>query len=107
MILRKIYYWLELKRHQYKKPLELKKIQEKRLRAIIKHAYENVPFYKELFDKHEVKPTDIKTVRDLRRLPIITKKDNAILALRSLEKNIATAIPEIDIMLTTISNPIS
>ena len=75
MILRKIYYWLELKRHQYKKPLELKKIQEKRLRAIIKHAYENVPFYKELFDKHEVKPTDIKTVRDLRRLPIITKKD--------------------------------
>lgn len=50
-------------------------LQEKRLRAIIGYAYSTVPFYHKLFDDNEIKPSDIKTVADLKRIPITTKKD--------------------------------
>ena len=73
--IRALYYIAQLRRHQWLKEEELAKIQEKRLRAIIKHAYHNVPFYRELYDSVGIKPEDIKSTEDLRKLPIITKKD--------------------------------
>jgi phenylacetate-CoA ligase len=45
------------------------------LQRQITAAYRYVPFYRDLFDKHKVSPFDIKTIDDLNRLPIITKKD--------------------------------
>ncbi len=41
----------------------------------IKHVYDNVPYYKNLMDKKGVKPDDIKTIDDLRKLPFLTKAD--------------------------------
>jgi len=35
----------------------------------------NVPFYHKLFDAYNVKPTDISTISDLKRIPIVTRKD--------------------------------
>jgi len=66
-------YLVEFRKNQWLKTPELEKIQEKKLRAIISHAYHNVPFYHKLFDSVGVKPEDIKTVDDLSRIPIITK----------------------------------
>ena len=60
---------------QWKSYEELRELQEKKLRAIIKHAYENVPFYHEKFEKAGVCPDDIKTVEDLQKLPITTKEE--------------------------------
>lgn len=54
---------------------ELQKYQNKKLRALIKHAYENVPYYHHEWKKLNLKPEDIKTVKDLRKIPIITKED--------------------------------
>ncbi len=71
----KYFYITQLKRHQYCSEIKLKEIQEKRLRKIIKHAYTNVQFYNELFRSAKIKPSDIKTVKDLKKLPVITKKD--------------------------------
>jgi phenylacetate-CoA ligase len=51
------------------------KIQENRLRMIIVHAYHNVPYYRELFDSRGIKPEEIRTVKDLQKLPITTKKE--------------------------------
>ncbi len=48
---------------------------DKRLRAIVKHAYETVPYYKKLFDKAEVDYHQIKTIDDLQIIPITTKDD--------------------------------
>ena len=62
-----------LRRNAWLKRSELERIQQKKLRAIIKHAYNNVPFYHKLFDSVGVKPDDIKTVDDLSKIPIITK----------------------------------
>jgi len=48
-------------------------MQCKKLRAVIKHAYENVPFYHRKFDKAGIKPDDIQSVNDLSKVPVTTK----------------------------------
>jgi phenylacetate-CoA ligase len=49
--------------------------QNEQLRAIIKHAYQNIPYYHRQFDKLHLKPQDINTKEDLQKLPILTKSD--------------------------------
>jgi len=63
-----------LKKSQWWSESELKDYQNKKLRALIKHAYENVPYYTELFKKLKLTPSDIKTTDDLYKLPLLTKK---------------------------------
>ena len=46
-----------------------------KLKKLVKHAYENVPLYKEKWDEAGVSPTDLKTIEDLEKFPIITKED--------------------------------
>ncbi|MDO8620281.1 MAG: hypothetical protein Q7R64_02950, partial [bacterium] len=43
------------------------------LKKTLRHAYHNVPFYRELWDAYRVRPEDIRTSRDLRRLPLTSK----------------------------------
>jgi phenylacetate-CoA ligase len=52
---------------------ELRVIQERKLRTLLNHAYENVPFYRRLFDSVGVKPKDITKSEDLYKIPTITK----------------------------------
>jgi len=75
VFLRALWYCYELSRNQWLKPAELKKLQEKRLKAILRHAYENVPLYHKKFDSVGIKPEDIRTVEDLTKLPFTTKKE--------------------------------
>lgn len=49
--------------------------QNRRLRVLVAHAYENVPYYRRLFDRTRLKPRDIRTVADLSAIPITSKKD--------------------------------
>src|SRR4030067_3122600 len=60
---------------QWLKPSELRKLQDKRLRGIVKHSYENVPYYRNVFKQAKITPNDIKTTDDLTKIPILTKKD--------------------------------
>lgn len=46
---------------------------DKKLNQIIAHAYNNVPYYKSLFDEYGVNPEKIKTIDDLSVLPVLTK----------------------------------
>lgn len=50
-------------------------IQLKRLQTTIERIYVTVPFYKKAFDKAGIKPSDIKSLDDLKRLPFTTKLD--------------------------------
>jgi len=54
---------------------KLKKHQNKRLRKIVKYAYENSLFYHDRFKKVGIYPSDIRTVSDLNKLPILRKDD--------------------------------
>jgi len=47
----------------------------RRLRLLLEHAYENVTYYRKLFDREGLKPRDIRTVEDLRLIPVTGKGD--------------------------------
>ncbi|GAA2441532.1 phenylacetate--CoA ligase [Streptomyces lavendulocolor] len=54
---------------------ELAALQVERLRATLHHAYENVGFYRQAFDKAGLRPEDCRTLGDLARFPFTTKAD--------------------------------
>src|SRR5687768_14363962 len=54
--------------------------QERRLRELVHHAYERVPYYHRLFDDARIKPADIRTIADLHLIPITTKETLRALA---------------------------
>ncbi len=54
---------------------EMEALQLKRLQEIVAYAYENVPFYKKKYDEAGVKPSDIQTLKDIEKLPFVTKAD--------------------------------
>jgi phenylacetate-CoA ligase len=53
----------------------LEAIQLKRLQALVEKVYATVPFYKSAFDEKGVKPGDIRSLEDLRKLPFTLKQD--------------------------------
>ena len=54
---------------------ELEALQLERLQWTVRHAYENVPFYRRRFDEMGVHPDDIQQLSDIEKLPFTTKND--------------------------------
>ncbi len=54
---------------------ELAALQLERLHWSLRHAYDNVPTYRRLFDEREVRPQDLKSLEDLRHFPFTTKSE--------------------------------
>ena len=44
-------------------------------KRIIQYAYDKIPFYKELYDKHNFNPKSLLTEGDWSQVPIVTRKD--------------------------------
>lgn len=65
----------QLRNNQWLKTSELEELQAKKLRAMIKHAYENTEFYHSKLKTAGIKPHDIKTVEDLKKIPFTTKSE--------------------------------
>jgi phenylacetate-CoA ligase len=63
-----------LDKTQWWSPPELEKYQLKKLKQLLKHANDNVPFYHEMFKKLNFKPENVSSVKDLNKLPILTKE---------------------------------
>ncbi|MCX0242259.1 phenylacetate--CoA ligase PaaK [Streptomyces drozdowiczii] len=53
----------------------LEALQLERLRATLRHAYENVAHYRAAFDRAGLKPEDCRSLADLARFPFTTKAD--------------------------------
>ncbi|HOI75594.1 MAG TPA: phenylacetate--CoA ligase [Syntrophales bacterium] len=53
----------------------LEALQLKRLQQVVQRVYHTVGFYRKAFDDAGVKPDDVKSLADLRRLPFTTKQD--------------------------------
>ena len=53
---------------------EIEALQLERLQTTVRHCM-NSPFYKKRFQEAGIKPEDIKTLDDLRRIPFTTKQD--------------------------------
>ena len=54
---------------------QLRELQLKRLKEVVKRVYEKVPFYKKKFDEAGLKPEDIRTLEDIKYIPFTSKMD--------------------------------
>jgi phenylacetate-CoA ligase len=54
---------------------EIEAYQNEKLRGLIRHAYENVPYYRDQWKALKISPDDIRSRNDLHKLPILTKED--------------------------------
>lgn len=54
---------------------ELEALQLKRLQSLVSRVYHNVRFYRRKFDEVGITPSDIKSLKDLSRLPFTMKQD--------------------------------
>jgi phenylacetate-CoA ligase len=60
---------------QWQSRQELEANQDARLRALVSHAYETVPYYRRRFDALRLKPADIRGRADLHKVPLLTRDD--------------------------------
>jgi phenylacetate-CoA ligase len=54
---------------------DLIKYQEKKLRSVVKYAYDNVSYYHEKLKNENISPSSIKSLPDLNKLPVIKKEE--------------------------------
>lgn len=81
-----------LEKNQWKSTEYLLSEQNELLQNLIIHVYENVPYYKNIFDERKLKPGDVKTREDLQKLPFLTKD----IVRKNFNKLIATNIKKRD-----------
>jgi phenylacetate-CoA ligase len=79
----------ELERTQWLSKNELQAFQLTRLQQLVKHAYEQVPFYRERYQSAGIHPRDIKSLEDFEALPFLTRQD----VLNNLDALIAENYP--------------
>ena len=53
---------------------QLRGYQQEQLGNVIRHAYNTVPYYRELFDNRKLTPNDVQKISDLPKLPILEKR---------------------------------
>lgn len=51
----------------------LQEYQILQLEQLLCHAYKNIPYYNKIFKEAQLRPHDIQNLRDLRKLPYLTK----------------------------------
>ncbi len=53
----------------------LRELQLRKVKRVLRHAYQNLPFYRRSFDAANIHPDFVKTFEDYSRVPTFTKKD--------------------------------
>ena len=95
-------YWNEeietMDRHQ------LEALQLSKLREHLAFAYERSPWYKASFDSAGVRPTDLKSLDDLRKFPFVNKKTERDRQLAAPLFGDMVAVPERDIVFVSASS---
>jgi phenylacetate-CoA ligase len=70
----KIFY-LWLKGVEFSSKDELERLQLRRLKSLLQRAYLTVPFYKRSFDSVGFKPSQITSIADIEKVPLLSKQD--------------------------------
>jgi len=64
-----------LEKSQYFPIEKVREIQWRKLKHLLKHAYQNCRYYKERFDQEKIDPDEIRSFDDFGRIPILTKSE--------------------------------
>jgi phenylacetate-CoA ligase len=62
-----------LERTQWLKKDQLQELKFRKLKVLLKHAYDNVPYYHESFKQAKFKPSDFRQIDDLSKVPILNR----------------------------------
>ena len=62
-------------KNQWLSEADIREYQNEKLSRLIRHAFENVPYYRRIMDEGKLKPEDVSTVETLPRLPLLTRED--------------------------------
>jgi phenylacetate-CoA ligase len=54
---------------------EIRRLQERKLRQLIAHSYDAIPYFRTLLDQARLSSTDVSRLEDLEKLPITTKSE--------------------------------
>lgn len=95
-------YWDEELETLPRKELEKRQLED--LKEIVQFAYDHAPYYKRSFDQAGVKPSDIKTLKDIEKFPFIdksTQRDSQ--GVGSFLGELA-AVPEEDVVFVSTSS---
>lgn len=68
------YYTRLLEKTARLSPEMLVRFQNQRLQAVVNHAYQHIPYYRDLFRELKLKPEHIQSKQDLEKLPLLTKE---------------------------------
>ena len=52
---------------------KIEAFRDEKLRRLIRHCYEHVPYYRRIMDERRLLPRDIESAKDLWKLPVLTK----------------------------------
>lgn len=86
-------------------PAKMAELQGNYLKELVSYIYGNCEVYKNKFDAAKVKPQDIKSIKDIKKLPFTTKedmRDNYPYGLFSAKQNL---VREIHVSSGTTGNP--
>jgi phenylacetate-CoA ligase len=65
----------QLERSQWLSEDGFRELQNEKLRTVVQHAYANVPYYRRVFDSLHLRTSDIRTVDDLPKIPLLSKEE--------------------------------
>jgi phenylacetate-CoA ligase len=78
------------RRLPYASPERIERLQQRRLRAMVRHAFQSVPFYGEAMRGEGLRPEDLERVEDLARLPLL----DGVTVRRDVERFTSRAVGE-------------
>jgi phenylacetate-CoA ligase len=64
---------IELEKSQWLSCEQIRALQLERLRQLLSFSYTQVPYYRELFDEHQIVPERIRSLNDFSRIPTLEK----------------------------------
>lgn len=67
------YYLKQFRKSQFWLKEDIEKLQLKKIKVLVGHAYKTVPYYKKIMKENNLHPSDIVDFRDLEQFPILTK----------------------------------
>lgn len=67
--------WNSIRDFCHNSPDKIRNWQFNRIKQLVKYAYEKVPLYREKYSRVDFTPSDLKTWRDFRSLPMLTKEE--------------------------------
>jgi phenylacetate-CoA ligase len=68
-------YFREYQGTQFWSEERIRELQLQRLRSTLRHVFERCPYYADRFNEVGFSPADLRSLEDLRRLPVLTKDD--------------------------------